>query len=235
MLIWFKRGYWLIGHIMLRWRIKICILRKPLRLARAATRRNKFVSIGYHGSSVLFAHRPQNRGVPKVIQDDRIDVEFGDMNAIKEIEDKIAAVIVEVPGEDERAQFFLWDLRRYCDDNGAVLILDDIVTGFRLALGGAGEHYKVNADLVCLGKAMANGRGISAFLFGTKLHIHSRRMSNQLDSNFSHCRFQFFAKPPDVWINLILVSLQISQCALNKCQIQSIAIKGIGIKNFVCQ
>ncbi len=135
-----------------------------VRLARAATRRNKFVSIGYHGSSVLFAHRPQNRGVPKVIQDDRIDIEFGDMNAIKEIEDKIAAVIVEVPGEDERAQFFLWDLKRYCDDNGAVLILDDIVTGFRLALGGAGEHYKVKADLVCLGKAMANGRGISALV-----------------------------------------------------------------------
>ena len=73
-----------------------------------------------------------------------------------------ACVVVEVPSDDEEAPSYLLDLQKFCDRTGALLILDEVVTGFRLALGGAAERYGVTADLLCYGKAMSNGRPISA-------------------------------------------------------------------------
>jgi glutamate-1-semialdehyde 2,1-aminomutase len=136
-----------------------------VRLARAATGRNKYISIGYHGSSVIFAHPPQNKGVPKYITQDKTDVEWGDMQGLRDaFADKIACIIVEVPSDDSKAVDFLLECRSLCYEHEAVLIFDELVTGFRLALGGAAEHYQVVPDLACYGKAMANGRGISALV-----------------------------------------------------------------------
>jgi len=135
-----------------------------IRLARAGTGREWFVSIGYHGSSVVFAHEPQRAGVPERYTDRRWDVTFGDTHALTSAfwGPPVAAVIVEVPSTDEKAVEFLQMCRQLCDTHGALLILDDIVTGFRLAPGGAAEHYGVKPDIACYGKAMSNGRGIAA-------------------------------------------------------------------------
>lgn len=135
-----------------------------VRIARAFTQRPGIISIGYHGSSATFAHPPSDDGVlpeahrstyPAVFRDDREVA-----RALRFYD--IAAVIVEVPPEDEEAQPFLRWLRDETDRHGALLILDEVVTGFRLAAGGAAEFYKARPDLTCYGKAMSNGRGISA-------------------------------------------------------------------------
>ena len=136
-----------------------------VRLARAHTGRENFVSTGYHGSSLLFSHEPQNAGVPELYTSGRLDVAWGDSQGLAEAMgtgEAKACYIVEVPSEDEDAQSFLQYARRLCDKQGTLLILDEVVTGFRLALGGAAEVYNVEPDIVCYGKAMSNGRGISA-------------------------------------------------------------------------
>ena len=134
-----------------------------VRVARAVTGRKDVISVGYHGSSVVFAAPPQNAGVLYGATEFTHHVLFGDRDALARWGPP-AAVIVEVPSTDEKASEYLSTIRGYCDTTGAVFILDDIVTGFRLALGGAAEHYGVRPDLVCYGKAMSNGRGISALV-----------------------------------------------------------------------
>ena len=135
-----------------------------VRLARAYTGRTPFISIGYHGSSQLFAHKPQDAGVPGDITKWRTDVGFGDSHALAVEMTAVnqACVIVEVPSEDEDAQSFLRYCRELCDRTGTLLVFDEVVTGFRLCLGGAAELYHVRPDIACYGKAMSNGRGVSA-------------------------------------------------------------------------
>ncbi|KKM74823.1 hypothetical protein LCGC14_1396440 [marine sediment metagenome] len=136
-----------------------------VRLARAYTGRSAFVSTGYHGSSVVFGHEPQNGGIPDAYTSERVDVPWGDSQALSvalETGADKACYIVEVPSEDEDAQSFLTHARRLCDRTGTLFIIDEVVTGFRLAMGGAAETYQVKPDIACYGKAMSNGRGISA-------------------------------------------------------------------------
>jgi acetylornithine/succinyldiaminopimelate/putrescine aminotransferase len=135
-----------------------------LRLARAWTGKDKFISIGYHGSSVVFAHEPQRAGVPSRYTKGRTTLEFGDSQAIESAMTggDVAAVVVEVPSIDDDARSFLTFARRLCDKHDAMLVLDEVVTGFRLCLGGAAELYGVEPDIACYGKAMSNGRAISA-------------------------------------------------------------------------
>ena len=158
------------GELAVRWLANGSdILDCSLRLARAITRRNKYISIGYHGSSIVFAHEPQNKGVPSYIYKDRIDMDFGDFEALENIDDKVSCIIVEVPSEDAVAEDFLKACRKFCDDTGAIFILDELVTGFRLGIGGAAQRYDVKPDLACYGKAMSNGRGIAALLGWPKI------------------------------------------------------------------
>lgn len=136
-----------------------------VRLARAVTGRTNFISIGYHGSSVVFAHEPQNAGVPLGAVFGRHGVEFGDTHRLDQLTQKepLACVIVEVPAVgDMEATDFLQACANACKEQGALLIFDELVTGFRLALGGAAQFYNVLPDIACYGKAMSNGRGISA-------------------------------------------------------------------------
>ena len=142
-----------------------------IRVARAYTEREHFVSIGYHGPSVLFAHLPQRAGVPDWCYRGRVDVEFGDTQALAHAANNygLAAVIVEVPPLDDDARSFLHEVRRLCSWNGALFILDEVVTGFRLELGGAAEVYDLLPDMACYGKALSNGRGISALVARSEL------------------------------------------------------------------
>nr|WP_246221202.1 aspartate aminotransferase family protein [Phytoactinopolyspora mesophila] len=149
-----------------------------LRLARAATGRTKFVRCGgaYHGwldnvlsTTVDGQSEPASAGqLPHHLQDSYV-VPFNDAAALDTVlteHDDIAAVIVEpvmcntgvippVPG-------YLENVRRLCDQRGVVLIFDEVITGFRLALGGAAERFGVTPDLAVYGKAMAGGWPVAA-------------------------------------------------------------------------
>jgi glutamate-1-semialdehyde 2,1-aminomutase/spore coat polysaccharide biosynthesis protein SpsF len=130
-----------------------------VRLARAFTGRDRvLVAGGYHGWQDWSVER--NLGVPKAVRDLTIRVPFGDMDCISDRFMGFAAVIVE----PESNPAYLAYLRRLCDDTGTVLIFDEIITGFRFALGGAQELFGVTPDLATFGKAMANGMPLSAIV-----------------------------------------------------------------------
>ena len=153
------------------------------RLARAATGRAKILKFegAYHGANAtgvtsLFPERlldfpaadPSSAGLPRTLGDDVLVAPFNDIEATRAIlaehADALAAVIVEplqrcTPPEAG----FLEGLRAACDSLGIVLIFDEVVTGFRLAYGGAQEYYGVIPDLVAYGKALGGGYPIGAF------------------------------------------------------------------------
>lgn len=154
-----------------------------IRLARGYTGRDKIVKFEgcYHGhadsllvkagSGALTLGEPSSAGVPKSIAEHTITLRFNDAESVRqcfaEIGDQIACIIVEpiagnmncippVPG-------FLEALREICDDHGSVLIFDEVMTGFRVALGGAQEVYNVTPDLTTLGKIVGGGMPVGAF------------------------------------------------------------------------
>jgi glutamate-1-semialdehyde 2,1-aminomutase/spore coat polysaccharide biosynthesis protein SpsF len=92
--------------------------------------------------------------------------EYNDITSLKRIFDqnhkRVAAVILEPIGVVEPAREFLPQIRDLCNREGCLLIFDEVITGFRLARGGAQEHFDVIPDLACFGKAMANGYPLSA-------------------------------------------------------------------------
>ena len=159
-----------------------------LRLARAYTNKNKILKFegGYHGMSaeaqmslapekeVNFPQAvPDSAGIPTSVVDDMLIAPFNDLQAAEMLVDEfkdIAAIIVEplqriippVPG-------FLEGLRKLCDKNNILLIFDEIVTGFRLAYGGAQERYGVMPDICTLGKIIGGGFPLAAL--GAKKEI----------------------------------------------------------------
>jgi len=154
-----------------------------IRLARAFTGRSKIVKFDgcYHGhvdgllvragSSVATLSLPDSPGVPSGFAAETLVAPFNDMSALeflfREEADSIAAVIVEpvcgnmgvIPPESG----FLPALRKLTREHSAVLIFDEVITGFRLARGGAQELYEVEADLTCLGKVLGGGLPLGAF------------------------------------------------------------------------
>lgn len=154
-----------------------------IRLARGYTGRDKIVKFEgcYHGhadsllvkagSGALTLGVPSSPGVPEGLAEHTITLQFNDIEGVKTFfadnGDQIAAVIVEpvagnmncippVPG-------FLEALRTVCDDSGAVLIFDEVMTGFRVALGGAQSVYNITPDLTTLGKVIGGGMPVGAF------------------------------------------------------------------------
>lgn len=140
-----------------------------VKVARAYTGRDKIISQGYHGWHDWYniTHN-MNRGVPKQLQDFIFKFEYNDADALerifKEHPDEIAAVIIEPVMLEEPKDNFLLRVKEITHKYGALLIFDEIVTGFRFALGGIQELYNVIPDLACFGKAMANGMPISTFV-----------------------------------------------------------------------
>ncbi|MFQ6131052.1 MAG: aspartate aminotransferase family protein [Armatimonadota bacterium] len=130
-----------------------------VKIARAVTGREKVVRCGYHGWHDWC--QTGNRGVPRAVSDLTLDFPYNDLDSLAERfranPDQIACVIMEPVLMDAPAQGFLEGVKRVCHENGALLIFDEIKTGFRYALGGAQEHFGVTPDLATLGKAMANG------------------------------------------------------------------------------
>ena len=152
-----------------------------VRLARAATGRQALVKFEgcYHGHSDQFLVRagsglatfgePSSPGVPPGTASDTLIARYNDFDSVSALlsENQVAAVIVEpvagnmgcvlpVPG-------FLTGLRRLCDAHGAMLIFDEVMTGFRVALGGAQQRFDVLPDLTALGKVVAGGTAGAAY------------------------------------------------------------------------
>jgi glutamate-1-semialdehyde 2,1-aminomutase len=154
-----------------------------LRLARAATERPKILKFAgcYHGhsdsllsnagSGLMTLGIPSSPGVTDATVADTITVPFNSLPAVRdafeEVGDQIAAVIVEPVagnmGVIPPAIGFLHGLREMTSEFGALLIFDEVITGFRVAPGGAQELYDVTPDLTCLGKIVGGGLPVGAF------------------------------------------------------------------------
>ena len=154
-----------------------------LRLARGYTGRNKIIKFqgNYHGhvdallvkagSGALTLGNPTSPGVPEAVVADTITLTYNDLDGLKqafsEYGDEIAAVMLEpvagnmglVPADVE----FLQGLRELCTNHGSVLIFDEVMSGFRVHLGGAQARYGVTPDLTCLGKVVGGGMPVGAF------------------------------------------------------------------------
>ena len=154
-----------------------------IRLARGATGRDKIIKFEgcYHGhsdcllvnagSSALAGGHPSSAGVPEDIVKHTLTAQFNDLASVEALLDaypgQIACIIVEPVaanmGVVNPAPGFLEGLRALCDKSGALLIFDEVITGFRLALGGAQEYFGVKADLVTFGKIIGGGMPVGAY------------------------------------------------------------------------
>lgn len=154
-----------------------------IRLARGFTGRDKIVKFEgcYHGhadsllvkagSGALTLGVPSSAGVPASLAEHTLTLIYNDLDSVREcfaeLGDQIACIIVEPVAGNMNcippAEGFLQGLRKICDQSGAVLIFDEVMTGFRVSLGGAQQHYDVTPDLTTLGKVVGGGLPVGAF------------------------------------------------------------------------
>ncbi len=163
-----------------------------LRLARGATGRSKIIKFAgcYHGhsdsmlvkagSGALTGGAPDSAGVPAEMAGDTLTAEYNDLDSVLRLleanPEQVAAVIVEpvaanmgvVPPQPG----FLQGLRTLCDRFGSLLIFDEVITGFRLAPGGAQAYFGVRADLVTYGKIIGGGMPVGAYGGSRRLMEH---------------------------------------------------------------
>ena len=139
-----------------------------VRIARIHTGRDKVVRWGFHGWAdwAVSNFHGFDSGVPQVVRDLTLTFEYNNLNSLEEVfrehPGEIACVIM-MPFEIEPPEEgFLEGVKRICHENGAVFILDEIRSCFRMAQGGAQEYYAVQPDLTALSKGMGNGYAIAA-------------------------------------------------------------------------
>lgn len=154
-----------------------------IRLARGFTNRDKIVKFegGYHGhgdsllvkagSGALTFGEPNSPGVPASLAEHTITLDYNNAQQVRElfadIGDQIACIIVEPVSGNMNCvppvEGFLETLREVCTEHDSVLIFDEVMTGFRVARGGAQEHYHVMPDITTLGKIIGGGMPVGAF------------------------------------------------------------------------
>ena len=154
-----------------------------IRLARGYTKRNKILKFEgcYHGhadsllvkagSGALTLGVPSSPGIPEDFAKHTLTVSYNNIDEVKQVfaecGDDIACIIVEPVAGNMNCippvAGFLEGLRDVCDQYGSVLILDEVMTGFRVALGGAQAHYGITPDLTTLGKVIGGGMPVGAF------------------------------------------------------------------------
>ena len=154
-----------------------------IRLARGYTGRDKIIKFEgcYHGHSDAFLIKagsgaatfgnPNSPGVTQGTAKDTLLAEYNNLEAVKELfaqnTDQIAAIIVEPIAGNMGCILpepgFLEGLREICDANGTLLIFDEVMTGFRQAMGGSQERLNINADIVTFGKVIGGGFPVGAF------------------------------------------------------------------------
>ena len=163
-----------------------------LRLARGVTGRDKIIKFEgcYHGhsdamlvkagSSAMAGGCPSSAGVPADTAKDTLTAQYNDLQSVQQLFDEnpgqISCIIVEpvaanmgVVGPNKG---FLEGLRAICDKEGALLIFDEVITGFRLAKGGAQEFFGVKADIVTFGKIIGGGMPVGAYAASRELMEH---------------------------------------------------------------
>ncbi len=163
-----------------------------IRAARGFTGRDKILKFDgcYHGhadsllvkagSGVATFGLPDSPGVPAELAKHTLTVDYNDLSAVQDMAsregERIACIIVEPiagnMGCVPPAPGFLQGLRKVCDQYGIVLILDEVMTGFRVSYGGAQKLYKIKPDLTCLGKVIGGGLPVGAY--GGKREIMER-------------------------------------------------------------
>lgn len=138
-----------------------------LRLARATTGKERIITVGYNGWHDHFMY--DTPGVPEALREltTRLPLflpadEERLLDAVRSRKEQLAAVLLSLPYGRVVERAFLERLRGVCAECGVLFVLDEIVTGFRLARGGAQEFYDVQADYVCVSKALAAGMPLSA-------------------------------------------------------------------------
>lgn len=154
-----------------------------VRLARGFKNRDKIIKFAgcYHGHSDSFLIQagsgavtfgtPNSPGVTKGTAKDTLLATYNDLNNVEELlnanKGEVACIILEPVAGNMGCippkKGFLEGLRKLCDDHDVLLIFDEVMTGFRLAKGGAQEVYGVNADIVCFGKVIGGGLPVGAF------------------------------------------------------------------------
>lgn len=138
-----------------------------IRAARAFTGREKIACGGYHGWHDWFiASTTRNLGVPEFNKGLIHTFSYNNLEQLEKIfsenKNQIAAVILEPSTFEEPKDNFLQKVKDLAHKNGALLIFDEVVTGFKIGMSGVQGYYKVIPDLTCLGKALANGMPLSA-------------------------------------------------------------------------
>lgn len=137
-----------------------------IRLARAFTGRERVAMSGYHGMhDWSIGASANNRGVPKAVCELTDNFAYNDIESLKSTlakhPNEYAAVIMEPIQGSGTTSEYLEEVKKVAHENGAILIFDEVVSGFRYALGGASEYYGVVPDMCSIGKGMANGMPIS--------------------------------------------------------------------------
>jgi glutamate-1-semialdehyde aminotransferase len=134
-----------------------------IRLARAHTGRDRVLCCGYHGwHDWYIGVTNRNRGIPEAVRSLTTKFPYNDLAALERaLSDRVACVVLEPVVFEKPADGYLQAVRDLARKSGAILIFDEIWTGFRLALGGAQEYFGVTADLATFSKACANGMPIS--------------------------------------------------------------------------
>jgi glutamate-1-semialdehyde 2,1-aminomutase/spore coat polysaccharide biosynthesis protein SpsF len=138
-----------------------------VRVARAVTGRERVIAMGYHGWHDWYVgSTSRRRGVPEAVTGLVESVPFGDAEALRERlaahAGEVACVVLEPVGLREPHE---GELQRLCEiarEHGALAVFDEVISGFRLAPGGAQERYGAVPDLACFGKALGNGMPVSA-------------------------------------------------------------------------
>jgi glutamate-1-semialdehyde 2,1-aminomutase len=169
-----------------------------IRLARGYTGRNKIIKFEgcYHGHADAFLVKAGSGvatfniqtvpGVPAGIYNDTLNAPYNDLGAVTKLvsgnKDEVAAIIIEpVAGNMgciPPAPGFLEGLRSLCDAEGIVFIFDEVMTGFRLAAGGAQERLNIKADLVTYGKVIGGGMPVGAFCGSKEIMQHIAPLGN---------------------------------------------------------
>ena len=145
-----------------------------VRLARAYTNRDMIAVSGYHGwHDWYIGSSTRDLGVPNAVKSLTHKFTFNDADSLKHLfrkyPNKFAAVILEPAGLIDTNIDFLKEIKKLCRENKTLLIFDEIISGFRINMGGAQSEYGVKPDLSCFGKGMANGYPLSALVGSKKI------------------------------------------------------------------
>jgi len=209
------------------------------RLARAYTGRNKIAKFegGWHGGydalhvGVKFPFNvPESAGLTAGALQDTVLLPFNDLDRVKGKlkNEKVASIVIEpilgAGGGVVAEKEFLKGLREFCDEEDILLVFDEVITGFRLAPGGAQQFYGVNADMIVLGKILGGGFPIGAFCGSKKI---MERLNTQIYER-PQCAFHggtFTANPISMTAGLATLKLLENGKLINALNITGMKIR----------